>query len=82
MAIIVSASVTHEQKAFMERLNISPSKLLQNAIDEFRDKGKTYEQENSLLNEKLQFFIKRSEKLQEFIERKGLDNEFEVFKNG
>ena len=70
-------SVDENEKVFLDQYNLSPSALLKSKIQELKCNFDQFAaKELKKANNKLQNFAAQYEKLREFVEEKGLINEF------
>jgi hypothetical protein len=76
MTEILSVSITKEQKNFLEDTKISPSALLQDAINKSIDFHKVSFEKMQEINRKLENWMQISFKYRDFINSKGLMEEF------
>lgn len=76
MAIIVSASVTNEDLAYMEQNKLSPTILLRERIRQHRDKALGLED----IHQEFDRASKKIESLYNFLSDRGEFNEFMVWK--
>jgi len=76
MSNIISVSITSEQASFIEEMDLSPSKLLQARIDEIQESNKVNVKQIQDRERKIAFLMETINKQRDFIEAKGLMNEF------
>jgi len=76
MANILSVSISTEQQMFLNEMGLSPSALLQKAIDECIESYKVTAEELKKQQHKINFLMETINKQRDFIEAKGLMNEF------
>ena len=76
MANIISVSITSEQAEFLQEMDLSPSKLLQSRIDEILESNKVNVRQIQEKERKISFLMETINKQRDFIEAKGLMNEF------
>lgn len=76
MANIISVSITSEQAEFLQEMDLSPSKLLQSRIDEILESNKVNVRQIQEKERKIAFLMETINKQRDFIEAKGLMNEF------
>jgi hypothetical protein len=73
---LVTCSITKEQSGAIEELNLSPSALLQNAIDEKIENYKVSKEQIKQYERKIVSLHETLDKQRDFIEAKGLMQEF------
>jgi len=75
---ILSISIPFEQAEFLDtHPSASPSRIMQSAINVLIQNERDFDQERRIWAEKLAFMRTQCDKRTEFIERKGLMQEFE-----
>lgn len=76
MAKMLSVTITEEQGEFIKEHDISPSYILQGAIENIRETSKISEKFVQELQRKISFLQGTIDKQRNFIEAKGLIDEF------
>lgn len=76
MANIISVSITQEQSNFLQEMDLSPSKMLQGAIDTAIESAKVSSKQVNELNRRIGFLQETINKQRLFIESKNLMEEF------
>jgi hypothetical protein len=78
---ILSVSITKEQEKFINELNLSPSLLLQNSIEEQKKLFESYNNEKGRLVKKLQAYVNELNSVNEFVEYIGKFEDYRKWKN-
>lgn len=76
MAVVISVSITKEQKDFLDEMQVSPSELLQRSITDMIQSHKINREAVLELQRKLQVWIEMAQKQREFIEKRGILEEY------
>lgn len=76
MSNIISVSLSNEQATFLQEMDLSPSKMLQGAIDNAIDSHKVGAKQVQELNRRIGFLQETIEKQRVFIEEQGLMDKF------
>jgi hypothetical protein len=76
MSNILSVSLSNDQITFIDEMGLSPSKLLQSKIEETIENYKVTAEELKKQQHKINFLMETINKQRDFIEAKGLMNEF------
>ena len=73
---ILTISITKEQEEFINRINRSPSEIIQKGINEEMDLYKRYHTEIGELNSNIDRLLKFQQELLQFLEEIGKSDEF------
>jgi len=76
MSTIISVSITPQQKQFIDEMAISPSELLQDCINQQIESNKVSVKLLEELNRKIAVLREVIDKQRDFIESKGLMDDF------
>jgi hypothetical protein len=72
MAVVISVSLTQEQKTFVDEMGLSASSLLQASINELIESSKVSVKALREAQEKINLFRTKLEEASKFIDRQGL----------
>ena len=76
MSNIISVSISSQQALFLDETGISPSKLLQDCINNAIESQKISQQNVIILKSRIEDLLKVIYKQRDYIENKGLMDEF------
>jgi len=72
MAVVISVSLSQEQKTFVDEMGLSASSLLQSSINELIESTKVSTKAVKEAQERVILFRDKLEKISQFVDRQGL----------